>query len=262
MQKVLHSKSENATKLFRMGYELQNLSGKVVVITGATSGIGQQTAIGMVAQGAKVILNARKECGLKDLCRELTNANSTYVVGDCSDPVVSRKIAATAIEKFGTIDIVIPNAGVGLYGSIFDWSDDEINNMIRTNFEGTVHIVRGCAKTMVEKGAGDIIIVCSVAGYYGAAKEAVYAGTKHAQVGLAAGLDRELREKGVRVTLLAPAGVSTNFALGTGRTPGTPRLDLYLKPEDVAAQIIYIAKQPRSVRTTLMTLWSMDQQSN
>jgi len=245
-----------------MSYELQDLSGKVVVITGATSGIGRETARGMVAQGAKVVLNARKENDLKALCKELTDTSAIYVAGDCSDPEVSRRIAAAAVEKFGTIDILVPNAGVGLYGSIFDWSDDEINSMIRTNFEGTVHLVRGCAKTLVEKGAGDIIIVCSVAGYYGAAKEAVYAGTKHAQVGLAAGLDRELREKGIRVSLVAPAGVSTNFAMGTGRTPGMPRLDIYLKPEEVASQIIYIARQPRSVRTTLMTLWSMDQQSS
>jgi 3-oxoacyl-[acyl-carrier protein] reductase len=216
----------------------------------------------MVAQGAQVVLNARKENDLKALCKELTDTCAIYVAGDCSDPEVSRRIAAAAVEKFGTIDILVPNAGVGLYGSIFDWSDDEINSMIRTNFEGTVHLVRGCAKTLVEKGAGDIIIVCSVAGYYGAAKEAVYAGTKHAQVGLAAGLDRELREKGIRVSLVAPAGVSTNFAMGTGRTPGMPRLDIYLKPEEVASQIIYIARQPRSVRTTLMTLWSMDQQSS
>jgi 3-oxoacyl-[acyl-carrier protein] reductase len=245
-----------------MSYELQDLSGKVVVITGATSGIGRETARGMVAQGAKVVLNARKENDLQSLCAELTDNCATYVAGDCSDPEVSRKIATAAREKFGTIDILVPNAGVGLYGSIFDWSDDEINNMIRTNFEGTVHLVRGCARTMVDKGAGDIIIVCSVAGYYGAAKEAVYAGTKHAQVGLAAWLDRELREKGIRVSLVAPAGVSTNFAMGTGRTPGMPRLDVYLKPEEVAAQIIYIARQPRSVRTTLMTFWSMDQQSS
>ena len=245
-----------------MSYELQDLSGKVVVITGATSGIGRETARGMVALGAKVVLNARKENDLKALCAELTGMSATYVAGDCSDPEVSRRIAAAAVEKFGTIDILVPNAGVGLYGSIFDWSDDEINSMIRTNFEGTVHLVRGCAKTLVDKGAGDIIIVCSVAGYYGAAKESVYAGTKHAQVGLAAGLDRELREKGVRVSLVAPAGVSTNFAMGTGRTPGMPRLDVYLKPEEVAAQVIYIARQPRSVRTTLMTLWSMDQQSS
>ena len=82
-----------------MSYELQDLSGKVVVVTGATSGIGRETARGMVAQGAKVVLNARKENDLKALCAELTDKSATYVAGDCSDPEVSRRIAAAAIEK-------------------------------------------------------------------------------------------------------------------------------------------------------------------
>ena len=245
-----------------MSYENQNLNGKVVVISGATSGIGRATAIAMVEQGAFVVLNSRDENSLKSLVTELKDGSSAYVAGDCSDPAVCKKIAAVALNKFSTIDIVIPNAGVGLYGSIFDWSDEEVNQMMRTNFEGTVHLIRATAKVMVEKRCGDIIIVCSVAGFYGAAKEAIYAGTKHAQVGLASGLDHELREKGVRVCLVAPAGVSTNFAFGTGRTPGSPRLNMYLKPDEVAAQIIHIARQPRSIRTPLTTMWSMEQQSN
>jgi 3-oxoacyl-[acyl-carrier protein] reductase len=244
-----------------MTYELQDLKGKVVVISGATSGIGLETARAMVSQGAKVVLNARKEEALKSLVAELKESNAAYVAGDCSDPAICRKVAAMAIKKFLTIDIVVPNAGIGLYGSILDWSDEEVNNMMRTNFEGTVHLVRASTKTLVDKGAGDIIIVASVAGFYGAGKEAIYAGTKHAQVGFADGLDHELREKGIRVSVVAPAGVSTNFAFGTGREPNSPRLDLYLKPEEVAEQIVHIARQPRSMRTKITTMWSMDQQS-
>jgi 3-oxoacyl-[acyl-carrier protein] reductase len=244
-----------------MTYELQDLKGKVVVITGATSGIGLETARAMVSQGAKVVLNARKEGALKELVAELKEPNATYVAGDCADPAVCRKIAAKAIEVFSTIDIVVPNAGIGLYGSILDWSDEEVNNMMRTNFEGTVHLVRACTKTLVDKGVGEIIIVASVAGFYGAGKEAIYAGTKHAQVGFADGLDHELREKGIRVSVVAPAGVSTNFAFGTGREANSPKLDSYLRPEEVAEQIVYIARQPRSMRTKVTTLWSMNQQS-
>jgi 3-oxoacyl-[acyl-carrier protein] reductase len=215
----------------------------------------------MVSQGAKVVLNARKEGALKELVAELKESNATYVAGDCADPAVCRKVAAKAIEVFSTIDIVVPNAGIGLYGSILDWSDEEVNNMMRTNFEGTVHLVRACTKTLVDKGVGEIIIVASVAGFYGAGKEAIYAGTKHAQVGFADGLDHELREKGIRVSVVAPAGVSTNFAFGTGREANSPKLDSYLRPEEVAEQIVYIARQPRSMRTKVTTLWSMNQQS-
>jgi len=245
-----------------MNFELQDLTGKVVVLSGATSGIGKETARLMVQHGARVILNSRSSEKLQELQKELGEESVGFVVGDCSNPETTRAIASEALRLFGTIDIVIPNAGVGLYGSIFDWSDDEVNNMMRTNFEGTVHLIRSCAKVMVEKGAGDIIIVCSVAGFYGAGKEAIYAGTKHAQVGLAAGLDHELREKGIRVSLIAPSGVSTSFAFGTGRTSGAPRLDMYLKPIDVANQIVYIARQPASVRLPLTMTISMDQQSN
>lgn len=245
-----------------MVYELQDISGKIAVITGATSGVGQAIARQMCNQGVKVVLNARGEKKLVELRNELGEQNATFVAGDCSEPRVCRAITSQALSTFGSIDIIIPNAGVGFYGSVFDWDDDQINTMIRTNFEGNVHIVRACAPTLVGKGAGDIIIIASVAGYYGAAKEAVYAGTKHAQVGFAAGLDKELREKGVRVALVAPAGVATNFAMGTGRTPGMERLNIYLRPEEVAAQVVYLARQPASMRTTSISIWSSQQQSS
>jgi 3-oxoacyl-[acyl-carrier protein] reductase len=114
---------------------------------------------------------------------------------------------------------------------------------------------------MLNKSEGDVIIVSSVAGFRSGADEAIYAGTKHAQVGLAGGLDRELREKGVRVALVCPAGTETEFAIGAGRTEGDPALSDYLRPEDVAYQIVTILRQPRSVRTHIWTLWSMNQQS-
>ena len=103
--------------------------------------------------------------------------------------------------------------------------------------------------------------VASVAGFRGGDNEAIYTGTKHAQVGFAGSLDRELRSKGVRVALVCPAGVETEFALGFGRTAGEEKLKTYLRPEDVAQQILYILKQPKSVRTFIWTLWSMNQQS-
>ena len=89
----------------------------------------------------------------------------------------------------------------------------------------------------------------------------MYAGTKHAQVGLAGGLDRELREKGVRVALVCKVGTETEYSIGAGRTSDTPILASYLRSEDIAFQITNILKQPRSVRTHIWTLWSINQQS-
>ncbi len=244
-----------------MTYELRDISGSVVVITGATAGMGAATARELVHMGAKVVLNARNERRLEELVLELGPENAVFVAGDCSDPETSRLISQVAVETFGTIDAIVANAGIGMYGSILDFSDDEVNRMMRTNFEGTVHIIRAGLPTMLEKGEGDVIIVSSVAGFRSGADESIYAGTKHAQVGLAGGLDRELRQKGVRVALVCPAGTETEFAIGTGRTAGDPALSDYLRPEDVAFQIITILRQPRSVRTHIWTLWSMNQQS-
>jgi 3-oxoacyl-[acyl-carrier protein] reductase len=88
----------------------------------------------------------------------------------------------------------------------------------------------------------------------------VYAGTKFAQVGLAGAMDRELRSQGIRVTAICPAGVETEFAIGDGRTAGDPSLAEYMRPEDVAFAIVTVLAQPRRVRTTLWSLWSMGQQ--
>lgn len=244
-----------------MTYELRDISGSVVVITGATAGMGAATARELVALGAKVVLNARNERRLEEIVTELGSENAIFVAGDCSDPQICRLIAAEANDRFGTIDAVVANAGIGMYGSILDYSDDEVNRMMRTNYEGTVHIIRATLPTMLEKSQGDVIIVSSVAGFRGGGDEAIYAGTKHAQVGLAGGLDRELREKGVRVALVCPAGTETEFAIGAGRETGDPALSNYLRPEDVAFQIISILRQPKSVRTHIWTLWAMNQQS-
>jgi 3-oxoacyl-[acyl-carrier protein] reductase len=114
---------------------------------------------------------------------------------------------------------------------------------------------------MLDAGGGDIVIVSSVAGFRGGPDEAVYAGTKHAQVGLAGSLDRELREHGVRVTLICPAGTATEFAVGAGRTDDDPRFAEWLTPDDVAAAVVATLQQPRSMRTAIWTLWSMGQGS-
>lgn len=244
-----------------MTYELRNLKDSVVVITGATAGMGAAAARELVELGAKVVLNARNEARLIEMVNELGSDNATYVAGDCSEPDISRAIAKKAVDTFGTIDAVVANAGIGMYGSILENSDAEVIRMMRTNYEGTVHVIRATLPTMIAKGVGDVIIVSSVAGFRGGGDEAIYAGTKHAQVGFAGGLDRELRSQGVRVALVCPAGTETEFAIGAGRTAGEPQMANYLRSEDIAFQIVQILRQPLSVRTHIWTLWSMQQQS-
>ena len=239
----------------------RDLTGTVVAITGATAGIGRAAARQLVAKGAKVALGGRRAERLDELVAELGADNAVGVVMDVRVPADNARLVAAAVDTWGRLDSVVPNAGIGMYGGILDKSDDELTEMMDTNYAGTVWTVRAAVPTLLEAGGGDIVIVSSVAGFRGGEDEAVYAGTKHAQVGLAGSLDRELREKGIRVTLICPAGTATEFAVGAGRVEDDPRFADWLTADDVAHAIVSTLEQPRSLRTAIWTLWSMGQGS-
>ncbi|HZJ47714.1 MAG TPA: SDR family oxidoreductase, partial [Acidimicrobiia bacterium] len=173
---------------------------------------------------------------------------------DVRDPADSVRLVAQAYETFGRLDALVASAGIGAYGGIMDLSDDQLRVMMDTNIAGTVWPIRAAVPGFVDAGGGDILIVGSVAGLRGAEDEAVYAATKFAQVGLAGGLDRELRELGIRVSMIAPGGTATEFAMGAGRTPDMPGLADMMNAEDVAAAVVTVLKQPLSMRTLI---WSM-----
>jgi NADP-dependent 3-hydroxy acid dehydrogenase YdfG len=232
---------------------MEDLTGKVVAITGASAGIGSASARALVAEGAAVVLGARRRARLEELAEELGD-RVAIVEMDVRDPAGSKQLVDTAFERFGRLDGLVANAGIGAYGGIMDLDDEQLRDMMDTNVAGTVWPIRAAVPRFLEAGAGDIVIVASVAGLRGAGDEAVYAATKFAQVGLAGGLDRELREKNIRVSTLCPGGTATEFAMGAGRTPDMPGLDDMLRAEDVAAAVVTVLRQPRSMRTLL---WSM-----
>lgn len=239
----------------------RDLTGTVVAITGATAGMGRATARMLVAEGARVALGGRREERLTELVAELGEDNAVGVVMDVRSPADNARLVDAALTKWGRLDSVVANAGIGMYGGILDHTDEQLTEMMDTNFAGTVFTVRAALPALLEAGAGDVMIVASVAGFRGDGNEGVYAGTKHAQVGLGGALDRELREKGIRVTLICPAGTMTEFAVGAGRTADDPRAAEWLASEDVAAAMVNTLKLPRSVRTPILTLWSMGQDS-
>lgn len=244
-----------------MSVERRDLRGTVVAITGASSGIGRATARQLVEAGALVAVGARRLDRLRALSDELGAANVLPVELDVTQPASNADFIRRTVERFGRIDSVVANAGLGLYGGVSERSDQELANMIDVNFAGTVWTVRAAVPALRAEGAGDIVIVASVAGLRGGADEAVYAGTKFAQVGFAGAIDRELRADGIRVTTICPAGTSTEFAIGAGRTLGDPALESYLTPDDVAFQIVTSLRQPRRLRTSVWASWSMAQGS-
>ena len=239
---------------------MDTLKDTVVVITGASAGIGRATARELLGVGARVVLGARRRERLEAMEAEFPG-QAVAVEMDVRSPDDCRRLVSTAVERFGRLDSLIANAGIGMYGGILDLTDEALATMLDTNVAGTVWPIRAAVPEMLKAGHGDIVIVASVAGFRGGADEAVYTATKFAQVGLAGSLDRELREKGIRVTTIGPAGTATEFAIGTGRTEGMPELETYLKPEDIAFAIRTVLEQPRRLRTQYWTLWSMAQGS-
>ena len=233
---------------------MSELTGKVAAITGASAGIGTATARALVGEGVKVALGARRRERLDGLVAELGEDNAVAVEMDVRDPAGSQALIDSALETFGRLDAVIANAGIGAYGGIMDLTDQQLQDMMDINVAGTIWPIRAAVPRFLEAGGGDVVIVASVAGLRGAGDEAVYAATKFAQVGLAGGLDRELREKNIRVSAICPGGTATEFAMGAGRTPDMPGLKDMLRAEDVAAAVVTVLSQPTSMRTLV---WSM-----
>ena len=244
-----------------MPAENRSLKGTVIAITGASSGIGRETARLLVEAGGKVALGARRLDRLNQLVEELGSDNALAVQMDVTSVEDNKDFVQKTIDHFGQLDSIVANAGIGHYGGILDNTDDVLSDMIDVNFAGTVWTIRAAVPEFRKKSGGDIIIVSSVAGLRGGADEAVYAGTKFAQVGLAGAIDRELSPEGIRVTAICPAGTNTEFAIGAGRVEGDPSLDSYMEPMDVAFQIVTALQQPRRLRTGLWTTWSMAQVS-
>lgn len=232
---------------------MRDISGLSVAITGASAGIGEATARAVVAQGASVVLGARRVDRLEALADEL-GSSAAIVEMDVREPGDSQSLVQEAYSRFGRLDALVANAGIGAYGGIMDLTDEKLKTMMDTNVAGTVWPIRAAVPGFVEQGGGDIVIVASVAGIRGNGDEAVYAATKFAQVGLAGGLDRELRESGVRVSTICPGGTATEFAMGAGRTPEMPGLADMMSAENVAEAVVTVLQQPLSMRTLI---WSM-----
>jgi 3-oxoacyl-[acyl-carrier protein] reductase len=155
-------------------------------------------------------------------------------------------VAATA--RFGRLDVLINNAGVGIYKNLADTTAAEYDHLVDSNVRSTFLFTRHAVPVMIAQQRGTILMISSMAGKYGFAGEAVYCATKFAQVGLAQALDKELRPHGIKVGAICPGGVKTEFALGTGRTEAGVAASTMLEPGDVAGAVVLACTQPPGAR--------------
>jgi NADP-dependent 3-hydroxy acid dehydrogenase YdfG len=241
-----------------------SLAGRVGIITGASAGIGLATAKMLVGAGARVVLNARRVERLAALTSELGVDRAVPVVGDCSDERVITAMLDTARDRFGSeADLTVVNAGRGLNGSVMTSDITQWEEMIRTNLLGAARLIREAGKRMLRASEGksgasvltgprDIIVLGSTVGRNVSPFSSMYGSTKFAVHGLAEGARRELGPKGIRVSLIEPGFVVSEFQGVAGYDPQWvrevfERIGPPLTPADVARCVLFIASQPAGV---------------
>ncbi|PFG41044.1 3-oxoacyl-[acyl-carrier protein] reductase [Georgenia soli] len=232
-----------------------SLEGRVAVVTGASKGIGLSLSRRLSDAGAKVAMLSRSGStegvpGALGISCDVANHHDVVAAVDrCRD-------------ELGVPSIAVANAGVGHYADFVDTPIERSQEMIATNLLGTIYLYDAVLPMMIASGKpGDLVSLASEAGRRGFPGEAVYCASKFGQVGLSRALDGELRDKGIRVSILCPGGVHTEFAVGDdrGRSHDDPTVQAMMSADDVADLAVYTVTRPRNMRVYEVALRPMSE---
>jgi NADP-dependent 3-hydroxy acid dehydrogenase YdfG len=232
------------------------LDGKVALVTGASSGIGEATAVALAREGAAVALGARRVDRLESL-RERIEADGGRAVAiplDVTDEAQAGAFVERARAELGGVDILVNNAGVMLLGIVTGADTDEWRRMIEVNLLGLLYCTHAALPPMTEQKGGHIVNVSSVAGRFGRAGSAVYNMTKWGVGGFSEGLRQEVLHAGIRVTIVEPGFVETELA-GHNEDPAVQEMIRKLQEEigelltadDIADAILHAVTRPQHV---------------
>jgi 3-oxoacyl-[acyl-carrier protein] reductase len=223
----------------------RGLDGRTAVVTGASRGVGAAVARRFAEAGANVGVLSRSgdDLGLGE--------RALGVECDVSNREQVFAAVGRVVEKFGALDCVVANAGVGMYGNFLELAPEHIEAMIDVNLKGTIYTAAATLPHLIEAGRGDFVSLASVAGLRAFPGETVYNASKFGQLGFTRSLDHELREHGVRATNICPGGIATDFAMGTGRVEGST--EGMITSEDVADTVVYCVTRPSSWRVLTMS---------
>ncbi len=192
---------------------LRSFRDRTVVITGASSGIGEQLALRCARDGARVALVARRRPELERVASLVQAAGGQALVLPCD--VAQRHQVFTAAEQilqhWGAVDVLVNNAGFGAHRPFLDWPIEDIERIMQVNYMGAVYWTKALLPHMVQRGQGWIVMMASVAGKLGVPDESAYAATKFAMVGLAEALSYEVEDRGVHVLTVCPGAIDTPF---------------------------------------------------
>src|SRR5438067_3384611 len=212
------------------------LHDRVVIVTGASRGIGAAVASAVVAKGAAAGLIARTGGDLEDVLAQLGHRGAA-ATADVADPVALARAIAALEAELGPIDVLVANAGIGAYGPFVDIEADEMERLVKVNVLGTMYVIRAVLPGMIARRRGHIVTIGSIAGRIGSPFEAVYSATKLAGVGLTKALAVEVEPYGVGVSLVNPGPVSSDFGNARGHPYDRDR-PKPVPPEQVASAVV------------------------
>ena len=222
------------------------LKDKVALVTGASRGIGYASSIALAKEGATIVGTARTQKDLDGLVKaiEAGGGKAKAIVCDATKGADVASCVKQTVEAFGRVDILVNNVGVGGYRPFLDWTEADYDRIMATNAKSTWLFSKEVIPHMLKQGGGNIVNLSSVAGLQGYPSEGIYCMSKFAQVALAQSLDREFYQKNIKVSLVCPGGVETDFAIGDGRTYDGPNMKGFSTAEDVAEAVV-LAVIPR-----------------
>jgi NAD(P)-dependent dehydrogenase (short-subunit alcohol dehydrogenase family) len=232
---------------------------RVALVTGASRGIGRATAKLLAQSGIRVIATARSEDDLMSLRKEIETAGETVTIakGDATCQNDVERVVTTAMDAYGRIDILVNNAGIGILGRLVDTSIEDFDRQVAANLRSVFLYSRFAVPHMIAGGGGSLVNIASISGLKGFAGASAYVTTKFAVIGFSRSLDIELGPLGVKVTAICPAGVDTDWAIGTGlKREDVAKIDR-LRPETIANAVLYAISQPANARVTELVVYPM-----
>jgi hypothetical protein len=239
--------SVESTLSCKLDFQDMSLKNKVVVITGASSGIGAASCIQFAKKGSNLVLVARRKNKLEELQKSLTKYNVKTILCECDVSKKSQvqKMSIEVFDTFGKIDVLVNNAGFAIYGTVSELTIEEIEAQMATNYFGMVYCIKHFLPKMLEQNSGHIVNVASVAASFGLPGIASYCASKFAMLGFSEGLKHELHGTGVGVTVVSPIMVRTDFF----DHPSFEKMPKYspttLSAETVAKAVISAASSSR-----------------
>ena len=205
----------------------------VALVTGGSEGIGRAIAEALMHQGCKVTITGRREEVLKDTAEEL---GLDWIAGDVGNETDAVRTVSSVIERHGRLDILVNNAGYGMFKPLVDTTLDELKDMYQTNVFGTFLMAREAAKEFIKQGSGELINISSTSSLKGSSGRTAYGSSKFALRGMTECWRDELRRHDVRVMLVNPSEVMTDFAAKAGVE--RERSDKKLRPKEIADAIV------------------------